>query len=215
MRRAGSLALLAPPGRLCRPNALLPGAGTGIPLWASRSDVRRPVAPFSFSLPHSPPRGLLPFHVRSPGGRVQTLVLPDTHFSRTTASQGGPRIPAKGMWALRRTVLTCARVRAACPEGRFFGSRNKQLSLLGRSSSYLYNPPKPPWRVGIRGVTGRDLGSLWARPTLKPVLIPQAEEAGNRPASSSSLGDVCPVRGEAAKERSGRRDRQGGGSPER
>lgn len=151
---------------------------------------------------------------RSLGGRVQTLVLPDTHFSRTTASQGGPRIPAKGMWALRRTVLTRARVRAACPEGRFFGSRNKQLSLLGRSSSYLYNPPKPPWRVGIRGVTARDLGSLWARPTLKPVLIPQAEEAGNRPASSSSLGDVCPVRGEAAKERSGRRDRQGGGSPE-
>lgn len=78
------------------------------------------MAPFSFSLPHSPPRGLLPFHVGSPGGRVQTLVLPDTHFSRTTASQGGPRIPAKGMWALRRTVLIRARVRAACPEGRFF-----------------------------------------------------------------------------------------------
>lgn len=184
VRGAGSPALLAPPGRPCRPNALLPWAGTGTPPRASRLDVRRPVAPFSISLPHSPPGGLLPFHVtRSPGGRVHALVLPDTHFSRATASQGGPGIPPPP--ALRGTVRTHARVWAARPEGRFFLSRNKRLSLLGRSSSYLHNPPKPPWRVGIRGVAGEGSGKPLGRARSEAGLVPQAGEAGHRPASSS------------------------------
>lgn len=122
--------------------------GTGVPTLGQPLDMRRPVVSFAFSHPCSPPRGFLPFPVRSQGGRVQTLALPDT-FVLDRGLTGRPQDLCQGMWALRSAVFTRARVRAPCPEGRFFLSSNKQLSPQERSSSYPHNLPKPQWRVGL------------------------------------------------------------------
>lgn len=44
-----------------------------------------------------------------PGAKeAEMQALPDTPLSWTMASQGGPRIPARGRWVLWTTVFTLA-----------------------------------------------------------------------------------------------------------
>lgn len=65
---------------------------------------------------------------------MQTLALPDTHLSCTTATQGSPRTPTKGRWVLRSAVFTHARVQplaqraiAFCAEISSYPSGKKEL----------------------------------------------------------------------------------------
>ena len=114
-----------------------------------KESLRSPLAS-----PDSPPRGFLPFHIRSRGGGCRPE--PYLKLVWTTASQGGPRVPAKGCGYLGVQYLPIQ------GGGPLPGGLLEEAALI----FIIHQSLRGEWRLGE--LQARDLGSLWARPLCSP-----------------------------------------------